>query len=65
MKTLDLTAIPWRKSSRSTDTGGACVEVAAPWRKSSRSGTSGGQCIEVAVLSPMNARRDSGAADDA
>jgi hypothetical protein len=29
MKTLDLSATPWRKSSRSTDTGGACVEVSA------------------------------------
>jgi hypothetical protein len=29
MKTPDLSATPWRKSSRSTDTGGQCVEVAA------------------------------------
>jgi hypothetical protein len=28
MNTPDLPATPWRKSSRSTDTGGACVEVA-------------------------------------
>jgi hypothetical protein len=42
----------WRKSSRSTDTGGNCVELAAvpAWRKSSRSGDTGGSCVEVAVL---------------
>lgn len=28
MKTLELSAAQWRTSSRSTDTGGACVEVA-------------------------------------
>jgi hypothetical protein len=39
----------WRKSSRSGDNGGACVEVAT-WRKSSRSGDNGGQCVEVAVI---------------
>jgi hypothetical protein len=46
MSTLD-----WRKSSRSTDTGGQCVELAVvpSWRKSSRSGDTGGQCVEVAV----------------
>ncbi|MEV5752462.1 DUF397 domain-containing protein [Actinoallomurus sp. NPDC052308] len=51
MTASDLTAL-WRKSSRSTDTGGACVEVAALWRKSIRSGDTGGQCVEVAVTSP-------------
>jgi hypothetical protein len=55
MKTLDLPATLWRKSSRSTDTGGACVEVGAAWRKSSRSGTSGGQCVEVASISARGA----------
>ncbi|WP_433175402.1 DUF397 domain-containing protein [Actinoallomurus sp. CA-150999] len=29
MKTLDPSDTSWRKSSRSTDTGGQCVEVAA------------------------------------
>ncbi|MEV0405621.1 DUF397 domain-containing protein [Actinoallomurus sp. NPDC050550] len=29
MKTLDLSDTSWRTSSRSTDTGGQCVEVAA------------------------------------
>jgi hypothetical protein len=28
MKTPDAAAVRWRKSSRSTDTGGDCVEVA-------------------------------------
>ncbi|MDN3352313.1 DUF397 domain-containing protein [Actinomadura sp. DC4] len=46
MITLD----QWRKSSRSTDTGGQCVELAVTWQKSSRSGDTGGQCVEVAAL---------------
>ncbi|HEY0542891.1 MAG TPA: DUF397 domain-containing protein [Actinoallomurus sp.] len=52
MKTPDLTAALWRKSSRSDGGGGECVEIATvpAWRKSSRSGGSGGQCVEVAVL---------------
>ena len=29
MKTADRSDTPWRKSSRSGDTGGQCVEVAA------------------------------------
>ncbi|WJK42663.1 DUF397 domain-containing protein [Solwaraspora sp. WMMA2056] len=40
--------LQWRKSSRSGDTGGNCVEVAAVWRKSSRSTDNGGNCVEVA-----------------
>jgi hypothetical protein len=44
----------WRKSSRSTDTGGNCVEVLT-WQKSSRSGDTGGNCVEVAVLQPRRA----------
>ncbi|MFB9834220.1 DUF397 domain-containing protein [Actinoallomurus acaciae] len=39
----------WRKSSRSGDTGGNCVEVVV-WRKSRRSGDTGGQCVEVATI---------------
>jgi Domain of unknown function (DUF397) len=47
-----MNTLKWRKSSRSTDTGGQCVELAAvpAWRKSSRSGDTGGSCVEVAVL---------------
>ncbi|MQM24133.1 DUF397 domain-containing protein [Glycomyces albidus] len=35
----------WKKSSRSGQTGGQCVE--ARWKKSSRSGSTGGACVEV------------------
>jgi Domain of unknown function (DUF397) len=45
---MDLTRAEWRKSSRSGDNGGACVEVATVWRKSSHSGDNGGDCVEVA-----------------
>jgi hypothetical protein len=38
----------WRKSSRSPNEGGQCIEVAL-WRKSTRSDNSTGQCIEVAL----------------
>jgi Domain of unknown function (DUF397) len=39
--------VDWRKSTYSTGSGGACVEVAS-WRKSTYSTGSGGQCVEVA-----------------
>ncbi|MCO5967324.1 DUF397 domain-containing protein [Actinoallomurus soli] len=42
--------VRWRKSSRSSDQGGQCVEV-AEWRKSSRSSDQGGDCVEVARVS--------------
>ena len=42
--------VQWRKGSRSSDQGGACVEV-AQWRKSTRSSDQGGDCVEVARLS--------------
>ena len=44
---VNLTSATWRKSSRSGNNGGACVEVTA-WRKSSFSGNNGGDCVEVA-----------------
>lgn len=44
---MDLSNAVWRKSSRSGDNGGNCVEVATLWRKSSRSGDNGGACVEV------------------
>ncbi|WP_272498139.1 DUF397 domain-containing protein [Actinomadura terrae] len=60
----------WRKSSRSDDTGGQCVEVASmvpllpgAWRKGSRSDHTGGQCVEVAELAAAVAVRDSKAPD--
>ncbi|WP_199036386.1 DUF397 domain-containing protein [Glycomyces salinus] len=40
----------WRKSSRSNNQGGACVEarfLTAEWKKSSRSDNQGGACVEV------------------
>ncbi|MCX3058408.1 DUF397 domain-containing protein [Streptomyces beihaiensis] len=56
MRSIDLSALTWRKSSYSNSDGGACVEVSddllslapAPgWRKSSYSNSDGGQCLEV------------------
>lgn len=47
MNRWDLSPVTWRKSRRSNEEGGMCVEVAA-WRKSSHSGTQGGTCVEVA-----------------
>jgi hypothetical protein len=56
---MNLTRAGWRKSSRSGDNGGNCVEVAT-WRKSSRSGSNGGNCVEVAQDLPhVVAVRDS------
>lgn len=48
---IDLAGAVWRKSSRSNDNGGACVEVATnlAWLKSSRSDGQGGSCVEVAT----------------
>jgi hypothetical protein len=43
----DATCLTWRKSSYSSGSGNACVEVAT-WRKSSHSGASGNACVEVA-----------------
>jgi hypothetical protein len=39
----------WRKSSYSSNGGGACVEVGSlPWRKSTHSHNGGAQCVEAA-----------------
>lgn len=46
MSATDPSTGQWRKSSRSGDTGGNCVEVMT-WRKSSRSSNTGGNCVEV------------------
>jgi len=61
---MDLSAVTWRKSSRSSGGGNECVEVAAvpetaPWRKSSRSSGGGNQCVEVAARCHAIAIRDS------
>ncbi|WP_405888452.1 DUF397 domain-containing protein [Streptomyces sp. NBC_01136] len=61
MRSIDLTAAAWRKSSYSNSDGGECVEVsddflaAAAWRKSSYSNSDGGQCLEVADNLPIPA----------
>ncbi|WP_067824975.1 DUF397 domain-containing protein [Actinomadura kijaniata] len=47
MTGLDLSNVQWRKSSRSGDTGGQCIELGSVWRKSSRSTDTGGACIEL------------------
>jgi hypothetical protein len=63
---MDLSNATWRKSSRSGENGGNCVEVAAvplssdvAWRKSSHSGENGGMCVEVAASPSHVAVRDS------
>ena len=45
---MDLSSLEWRKSARSAENGGDCVEVAIDWRKSTRSAEQG-SCVEVAV----------------
>ncbi|MFH8794887.1 DUF397 domain-containing protein [Streptomyces sp. NPDC017941] len=58
MRTIDLSAAAWRKSSYSNSAGGECVEVShdflatASWRRSSHSNSNGGACLEVADNSP-------------
>ncbi|MGK5550869.1 DUF397 domain-containing protein [Actinomadura kijaniata] len=47
MTGLDLSSVQWRKSSHSTDTGGACIELGGLWRKSSHSDNTGGACVEL------------------
>lgn len=66
MTAPDLSAVKWRKASRSGHEGGECVEVggipqapAEAWRKSSRSGHQGGECVEVAGMALAVAVRDS------
>lgn len=64
MTSQGLAEVMWRKSSRSTASGGSCVEAAlipsgAEWRKSSRSASSGGSCVEAAPVRDEVAVRDS------
>ncbi|MGW1199923.1 DUF397 domain-containing protein [Streptomyces sp. NPDC002536] len=49
--------IAWRKSSYSTQDGGACIEVA--WLKSSYSTPEGQACVEIAALPEKVGIRDS------
>ncbi|NVI88514.1 DUF397 domain-containing protein [Actinomadura sp. BRA 177] len=66
MITPDVSAVKWRKASRSGHEGGNCVEVGAVpsvpaevWRKASRSGHEGGECVEVVGFAQVVAVRDS------
>jgi hypothetical protein len=66
VRSRDLSAITWRKSSYSNQDGGECVEVsddllsAAAWRKSSHSNSDGGACVEVSHdFAPLVPVRDS------
>jgi hypothetical protein len=47
---MDLKNSEWRKSKRSSENGGNCVEVKELWRTSRRSTDNGGDCVEVRVL---------------
>jgi hypothetical protein len=47
---MDVTNLDWRTSTRSSENGGDCVEVALSWRTSARSAENGGNCVEVAVV---------------
>lgn len=47
----------WRKSSYSSSSGDACVEVAT-WRKSSYSSPNGNACVEVADAARLVLVRD-------
>ncbi|MFB8415492.1 DUF397 domain-containing protein [Streptomyces albidoflavus] len=42
-------ALAWFKSTYSSTSGGACIEVAYNWRKSSYSGDKEFACVEVAA----------------
>ncbi|MFC9426227.1 DUF397 domain-containing protein [Streptomyces sp. NPDC056987] len=52
MRSNDLSAVRWRKSSYSNQDGGECVEAAAAWRTSSYSNGDGGACVEAALNLP-------------
>ncbi|HEU5025056.1 MAG TPA: DUF397 domain-containing protein [Spirillospora sp.] len=46
---MDSSNLTWRKSTRSLNNGGECIELAGlAWRKSTRSGSNGGNCVELA-----------------
>jgi hypothetical protein len=46
---MDLSNLTWRKSTRSLNNGGECIELAGlSWRKSTHSGPNGGECVELA-----------------
>ncbi|MGH8794461.1 MAG: DUF397 domain-containing protein [Stackebrandtia sp.] len=57
---------PWRKSSRSPNQNGNCVEarVAGGWRKSSRSPGQNGTCVEARLAGVLPQLSDSKLADN-
>ncbi|MFE9026523.1 DUF397 domain-containing protein [Streptomyces iakyrus] len=59
--------IQWRKSSRSSDQGGQCVECAPigalVWRRSTHSGDQGGQCVECAPIGALAWRKSEHSSD--
>jgi hypothetical protein len=57
----------WRKSSRSGQQGGNCVEarfLSAEWKKSSRSNNQGGACVEVRAHDGVVQVRDTKLGED-
>jgi hypothetical protein len=56
---VEVGTAPWRKSTHSGGSGGACVEVGiAPWRKSTYSGAQGGECVEAGTARGVILVRD-------
>lgn len=53
----DVTSLTWRKSSYSSSSGDACVEIAT-WRNSSHSSPNGNGCVEVADTTRLVLVRD-------
>ncbi|WP_173097403.1 DUF397 domain-containing protein [Actinomadura verrucosospora] len=53
---MDLSNLTWRKSTRSLNNGGECIELAGlAWRKSTHSGPNGGECVELADAAGVDA----------
>lgn len=53
------TSARWRKSTRSNEMGGECVEAAAMWRRSNSGTDMGGAHVETVGVAPVVAVRDS------
>jgi hypothetical protein len=57
----------WKKSSRSSQSGGQCVEaryLTNEWRKASRSDQSGGNCVEARAIDSVVQVRDTKLGED-
>lgn len=59
MSSTDFSSALWRKSSRSSQEGDQCVELALAWQRSSHSGQEGGTCVELADCGAVIGIRDS------